>query len=95
MKYKFPALLIKEEDGYFVEFPDMDDVFTQGKTAAEAIENAEDVLNLMLWDKEENNAKIPNPTDLNKIELPKDGTATLIIIQADTLEYRKERFGKY
>ena len=89
MKYKFPALLRTEENGYFVEFPDMDDVFTQGKTAAEAIENAEDVLSLMLWDKEENSEKIPNPTDLNKIEFPKDGTTALVIIQADTLEYRK------
>ncbi|MBQ9698803.1 MAG: type II toxin-antitoxin system HicB family antitoxin [Acidaminococcaceae bacterium] len=89
MKYKFPALLIKEDNGYFVEFPDLDDVFTQGKTATEAIGNAEDVLNLMLRDKEESNAEIPSPTDVSKIELPKDGTATLIVIQADTLEYRK------
>lgn len=91
MKYKFPALLIEEDNGYFVEFPDLDDVFTQGKTPTEAIENAEDVLNLMLWDKEENNEKIPEPgdLDLNKIQSGKNKKTMLAIIQADTLEYRK------
>ena len=47
MKYKFPALIIKEEDGFVVEFPDLEDAFTQGDTWEEAFENAEDVLNLM------------------------------------------------
>lgn len=96
MKYKFPALLIEEDNGYFVEFPDLDDVFTQGKTPAEAIENAEDVLNLMLWDKEENNEKIPEPSnlDLNKIQSDKNRKAILAIIQADTLEYRKRHDNK-
>ncbi len=27
MKYKFPALIIKEEDGFVVEFPDLEDAF--------------------------------------------------------------------
>ena len=25
MKYKFPALIVKEEDGFVVEFPDLED----------------------------------------------------------------------
>ena len=44
---------------------------------------------LNIFIEEENSEKIPNPTDLNKIEFPKDGTTALVIIQADTLEYRK------
>ena len=28
MKYKFPALIVKEEDGFVVEFPDLEDAFT-------------------------------------------------------------------
>ena len=32
MKYKFPALIVKEEDGFLVEFPDLEDAFTQGDT---------------------------------------------------------------
>ena len=47
MKYQYPALLTKEDNGFVVKFIDFDDVFTQGQTITEAVENGEDVLNLM------------------------------------------------
>jgi predicted RNase H-like HicB family nuclease len=87
MKYKFPALISREDDGFFVEFPDLDDTFTQGDTWEEAFENAEDVLNLMLWNREENNIPIPDPSSIDKIKVP--ANATLALFKADTLEYRK------
>lgn len=87
MKYKYPALIIKEDDGFIVEFPDMEDAFTQGDTWEEAYENAEDVLNLMLWDREEKNIPIAKASSIDKIEIPKN--ATIALIKADTLEYRK------
>ena len=85
MKYKYPALIIKEDDGFIVEFPDMEDAFTQGDTWEEAYENAEDVLNLMLWDREEKNIPIAKASSIDKIEIPKN--ATIALIKADTLEY--------
>jgi predicted RNase H-like HicB family nuclease len=87
MKYKFPAFIIKEEDGFVVEFPDLEDTFTQGDTWEEAFENAEDVLNLMLWNREESGLSIPDPSSIDKIQVPKN--ATLALFKADTLEYRK------
>lgn len=87
MKYKYPALIIKEDDGFIVEFPDMEDAFTQGDTWEEAYENAEDVLNLILWDREEKNIPIAKASSIDKIEIPKN--ATIALIKADTLEYRK------
>ena len=87
MKYKFPALITREDDGFFVEFPDLDDTFTQGDTWEEAFENAEDVLNLMLWNREENNIPIPDPSSIDRITVP--ANATLALLKADTLEYRK------
>jgi predicted RNase H-like HicB family nuclease len=87
MKYKYPALIIKEDDGFVVEFPDLEDVFTQGDTWEEAFENAEDVLNLMLWNREEKNIPIPKPASLDAIEVPEN--ATIALIKADTIEYRK------
>ena len=95
MKYKFPALIIKEEDGFVVEFPDLEDAFTQGDTWEEAFgdtweeafENAEDVLNLMLWNREENNIPIPQPSLIDEIDVPTN--ATIALFKADTLEYRK------
>ena len=87
MKYKYPALIIKEDDGFVVEFPDLEDVFTQGDTWEEAFENAEDVLNLMLWNREEKKIPIPKPASLETIEVPEN--ATIALIKADTIEYRK------
>ena len=53
----------------------------------EAFENAEDVLNLMLWNREEENATIPPPSTPEKILVPRG--AILAMIKADTLAYRK------
>ena len=73
-KYKFPALIIKEDDGYVVEFPDLEDTFTDGATQEEAYENAEDVLNLMLWNREENNIPIPKASSIDEIKVPDNAT---------------------
>ena len=86
MKYQFPALLIKEDNGFIVRFIDFDDIFTQGQTIMEAVENGEDVLNLMLCDKEENEFVIPKPSSLDTIDTPKD--AFVLLIKADTVRYR-------
>ncbi|MBO6264663.1 MAG: type II toxin-antitoxin system HicB family antitoxin [Acidaminococcaceae bacterium] len=87
MKYIYPALIIKEKDGFIVKFPDLDDVFTDGNTLEEAYKNAEDVLNLMLWDMEEDNSVIPKPSSIDDIKVPENSTVALV--KADTLEYRK------
>ena len=86
MRYQYPALLIKEDNGFIVRFIDFDDVFTQGQTIMEAVENGEDVLNLMLCDKEENEFVIPKPSSLDTIDTPKD--AFVLLIKADTVRYR-------
>ena len=87
MKYVYPALFVVEEDGIIVTFPDLDDTFTDGATMQEAFENAEDVLNLMLWTREEEKEEIPPPSLPEQITVPQG--ATLAMIKADTLTYRK------
>ena len=87
MKYVYPALFVVEEDGIIVTFPDLDDTFTDGATMQEAFENAEDVLNLMLWNHEEEKEEIPPPSLPEQITVPQG--ATLAMIKADTLAYRK------
>ena len=88
MKYNFPALIIKEDDGFVVTFPDLEDTFSQGDTREEVLENAEDVLNLMLCNREEKNIPIPDASSIEKIEVPPN--AKLAWFTADTLEYRKK-----
>jgi len=87
-KYAFPAVFTPaKEGGYLVVFPDIPACFTEGDTVAEALEMANDVLCLMLYDMEENGKKIPLPSDINKLE--KSGDSFTSMIACDTLEYRK------
>ena len=87
MKYVYPALFAKEDESIIVTFPDLEDTFTDGTTMEEAFENAEDVLNLMLWNSEEEKDDIPMPSSPEQITVPQG--ATLAMIKADTLAYRK------
>ena len=87
MKYVYPALFVKEDESIIVTFPDLEDTFTNGATMQEAFENAEDVLNLMLWNREEEKDDIPMPSSPEQITVPQE--ATLAMIKADTLAYRK------
>ena len=88
MKYLYPAIFTKEEDGIIVSFPDVDGAFTDGATMAEAYENAEDVLNLMLMSYEDDREPILPPTDLDKLEIPAHSIAALVA--ADTDAYRRK-----
>ena len=87
MKYVYPALFVVEDDGIIVTFPDLDDTFPDGATMQEALENAENVQNLMLWNREEEKEVIPPPSSPEQVSVPQ-GT-TLAMIKADTLPYRK------
>jgi predicted RNase H-like HicB family nuclease len=52
-KYVYPAIFTKEKDGgYSVCFPDVESCYTDGDDMADALEMAEDVLCLMLYDME-------------------------------------------
>ena len=88
MRYNYPAIFEQDKQGtYLVEFPDLDGCYTDGKNLTEALDNAKDVLNLMLWDMEEKKEAIPKASAPNKIKVPKNKFIT--IISADTLAYRK------
>lgn len=92
MKYVFPAVIEydKDEDVYLVEFPDTIGYFgchTDGYSLYEALEYAEDALNLMLLDTEERGKPIPTPSDIRNIKAPEGAIVTLI--RADTEAYAK------
>jgi len=86
MKYTFMANIYHEDDAYIVTFPDIPSCFTSGDTLEEAIEMAEDVLNLMLWDMEESGTPIPRATTPTKIKVK----GYIAAIHADTAAYRKK-----
>lgn len=86
-KYAYPAIFTREEEGYSVLFPDIEGCFTCGATLPEAIEMAEDALNLMLYDHEEDGDPIPAPSDLKAIQSSTEEIVSLVC--CDTTEYRK------
>ena len=88
MKYVYPAVFSHDEEGYYVRFPDIENCFTDGDTIEEAIENANDVLPLMLTAFEDDSDPIPEATAIDKVALSEGEFASLIY--ADTVEYRKK-----
>jgi predicted RNase H-like HicB family nuclease len=69
MKYAYAAIVTPEENGlYSVNFPDIPGCYTSGDNMPDAIYMAQDVLNLTLYDFEEDKKHIPKasrPQDIN------------------------------
>ena len=87
-KYAFPAIFTPaEEGGYLVNFPDVPACYTEGDTVAEALEMANDVLCLRLYDIEESGKPIPTPSEISDIKT--ENGAFVSMVACDTLEYRK------
>ena len=89
MKYEYPAVISYDfgDKVYYVDFPDMSNCFTDGATLREALDNAEDVLNLMLLNAEAGSNEIPKAGKIDAISL-KAGQI-VAMIQADTDLYSK------
>jgi predicted RNase H-like HicB family nuclease len=87
-KYVYPAIFTEEDDGkYSVLFPDIENCYTGGDDMADAIEMAEDVLCLTLYDMEKNGKSIPIPSDCKAIESEDNGVVSLV--RCDTEFYRR------
>jgi len=63
MQIRYPATIEEQPGGgFFVQFIDFPDTFTEGQTEEEALFNATEVLSVMLDLKLEDGAEIPAPT---------------------------------
>lgn len=88
-KYVYPAIFTPAENNSFtVSFPDLKNCFTQSEDLADALEMAQDVLCLMLYDMEEREVKIPPASSLQNVTA-QDGSL-VSLVTCDTLEYRKK-----
>ncbi len=89
MKYEYPAVISYDHQDrvYYVNFPDISNCFTDGLTLREALDNAEDVLNLMLSNAEAKHESLPDPSEINSICL--NAGEIVSMIQADTDLYSK------
>jgi predicted RNase H-like HicB family nuclease len=86
MKYTYPAVFHPaKEGGYWIEFPDLADVYSQGETIDECIMMSEDALAMWLSDREDKDFTFISPSINYKSDNPED-IVTLIL--ADTDKYR-------
>ncbi|EMC10095.1 type II toxin-antitoxin system HicB family antitoxin [Streptococcus mutans] len=81
----YPAIFHKEEEGYWVEFPEFSGG-TQGEDLEEAMKNARQMLESVLASYLDEGMKLPNPSEIRKLSV-EDGFATMI--QADPNPYLK------
>ncbi len=88
-KYFYPAIFTEEKNGNItVYFPDLEGCSTYGHDIIDALAMAGDSLSLMLYDMEEDNDPIPEPTPLQNLKVKKGSFASYISV--DTMEYRKK-----
>lgn len=81
----YPAIFHKEEEGYWVEFPEFGGG-TQGEDLEEAMKNARQMLESVLASYLDEGMKLSNPSEIKKLSV-EDGFATMI--QADPNPYLK------
>lgn len=69
-KIKFPVVITRDEDGYFVaEVPVLQSCYTQGKTQEEALANIKEVIALCLESMAAEGTPIPEEYSLEQVEV--------------------------
>ena len=82
----YPAIFTFEDNQYWVEFIDLEGCFSDGKTLAEAMENAKEAMGLYLEDLEE----YPEcTTDIKNIKLENNQIISFVTIN---LEEHKKKY---
>ena len=84
-KYVYPAIFTYDDDGINIEFPDIEGCFSCADTDEEALYMAEDVLGLCLLVLEEDDEKIPEPSNLKDIKVEENQKTSLISVWMPTV----------
>ena len=88
MKYAYTAVFTPEENGlYSVDFPDLQGCYTSGDDMTDAVYMAQDVLNLTLYDLEQDNKPIPKASRPQDVIVTGEQFTSVIAVDTDT--YRR------
>lgn len=98
----YPACFIKEENGYSVIFPDLNDLATCGDTLDEALAMAVDCLAGYLYWLQKDGENIPTasaPDEISLVKIAKKSEVSIDkifvnIVTVDVAEYAKTHFEK-
>ncbi len=77
MLFVYPAIFHKENESYWVEFPDLKGCYSSGSTIPETMEMAQEALTGYLLTLLEHGDSIAAPSDISAYS-PTDGFATLV-----------------
>ncbi len=78
MLFIYPAIFHKENESYWVEFPDLEGCQTYGSTLNETMEFAQEALAAYLLTLFEDNLPIVQPSELSSISHDEDSFVTLV-----------------
>lgn len=90
-KLFYPAIFHKEDDGFWVSFPDFPECLTEGDDMENAYDMAVEALGLAITSRKEEKEEIPAPSDPSTINA--DG-GTITLINFDMMEYLKKHNSK-
>ena len=87
----YPAVFHKENDGFWVSFPDFPECFTEGDDMQQAYEMAVDALGLAITSRQIEKEEIPVPSDISEI---KTDDGFIVVLEFDMLAYLKKHNSK-
>ena len=90
-KIFYPAVLTKEDNGYWVKFPDLPGCFTEGDSISEAYEMAQEAMGLWL-ETENRTFNYPEASDITGIRTAEN--EQIVLVEFDPIEYLKRTSSK-
>ncbi len=98
MKKVYPVILTQTNNIVLVEVPDLE-ILTEGKNMADAIEMARDAIGLKVISYEDDQIKIPEPSNLETVQSEKgtfsnEGINYVSLVDVDFMEYRRKTDNK-
>ena len=83
MLFCYPAVFHREDDEYWVEFPDLEGCHTFGSSVNETLQNAQEALSSHLLTMLEAGDDLPAPRDLATVAAPDDGFTSYVTCNVD------------
>ena len=81
MIYKYPAIVHNDEDGYWLEFPDLEGCQTFSDTLEGLMSEAKEALACYIEEEIEAGAYLPKPSNVNLIEITENTFVRMIDIE--------------
>ena len=86
MLFVYPAIFHKEEDAYWVEFPDLEGCHTYGSSIEDTMQSAQESLSAYLLTLMEQGKSLAAPSDISSYH-PSDGFTSLV--SCDINQYKE------